>query len=94
MPTPVIDLAEIRREREAKARADALLVSQHVDELVPNRTYYEIWGANVHAVQGYINSLMAEVESFGCGSARFIGPRKIGGVYVARGVCVVTLDYG
>jgi hypothetical protein len=84
----IIDLSAARRKRHQPL---AVSVESETDSNDPNRCWYLISAATSHAVQDYIDSLIAEVESFGNGGyGRFIGPKRaFGGDYQAMGWTVV-----
>ncbi len=91
----VIDLADHRRAREIEATVAPVTFEREADPEHPNRSYYVISSAKSAAVQGFINSLLAEAESFGngYGYVHFVGPRRHHtGVYFAFGEVVVNPD--
>ena len=89
----VTDLTDYRLQREA-GLAPAK-VEREVDPLCANRSYYLITGETSAAVQGAINGLVAEVESFASGHGTFIGPRRgRNGRYFAIGETIVNIEEG
>lgn len=74
----VIDLDVFRREREAQARDNGLIVVRGESPDNPAVSYYKISGPSFAAVQTQINSLIAEVECFGNGSGQFLMPTRDG----------------
>ena len=70
-------------------------IEREVDPLCANRSYYLITGETSAAVQGAINGLVAEVESFASGHGTFIGPRRgRNGRYFAIGETIVNVEEG
>lgn len=91
----VTDLTDYRRQRDIALTVAPVNVEREADAMFPNRSYYVISSAKSAAVQGYINSLVAECELFGngYGYVHFIGPRwHSSGVYFAFGEVVVNPD--
>ena len=68
------------------------LVLRETDRENANRSYYFVVGEDRAVVQSAIDSLIAEVESFGNGYGEFMGPRRQGGLYFAIGEVVVRPD--
>lgn len=89
---PVIDLNNYRRQREAQGRAVPVKVLRETDPENPNRSYYFILGEDGTAVQSAIDSLLAEVESFGSGYGEFLQPRHHDGLWFSIGEVVVRPD--
>jgi hypothetical protein len=89
----VVDLGTFRRDRAA-ADAAALVVERGESPDNPNVSYYKIRGASFAAVQGEINGLIAEVESFGSGGhGTFLGPKRgDDGNYYALGRVEVAVE--
>jgi hypothetical protein len=89
----VVDLATVRREREAAAAACEIEVERQVDPDNGNMSFVVIRGASFDAVQSYINGLIAEIESFGNGYGSFMGPtRGPLGLYYAAGKIVAGVS--
>jgi hypothetical protein len=89
----VTDLTEYRLQREAELAPAVIL--REVDPHCANRSYYLITGETSAAVQGAINGLIAEVESFASGHGTFIGPRcGSNGRYFAIGETIVNVEEG
>ena len=88
----VVDLTTYRLQRES-ALAPAT-IEREPDCDNPNRNYYLITGETSAAVQGAINGLIAEVESFANGSGMFIGPRRGPNGYWALGETIVNIEEG
>jgi hypothetical protein len=83
----IIDLSAARRKRLVPQDVS---VESEIDKNNPNRCWYLISAATSHAVQDYIDGLIAEAESFGNGYGRFIGPKRaFGGDYQAMGWTIV-----
>jgi hypothetical protein len=79
----IVDLSAARRKRHQPL---AVSVESETDSNDPNRRWYLISSPNSHAVQDYIDGLIAEAESFGNGYGRFVGPKRaFGGDYQAMG---------
>lgn len=78
-------------EEEAAKRRPCVTIERGVDPKNPDRSAYRITGPNSWDVQEQINALTAEVEAFGTGYARFIGPHRIDvSKYVALGEVVLV----
>jgi hypothetical protein len=86
----ITDLGDYRRQREAELTP--AVVEREADPDNPNRSYFLITADTSAAVQGAINGLVAEVESFASGHGMFIGPRRGGPGYWAIGETVVNPD--
>jgi hypothetical protein len=84
----VTELKAFRRERAERNVADTHIVRE--DDSDNDRiSYYGIDGPSKAAVQSVIDSLIAEVESFGDGYGLFRGPsRTPNGRYIAFGKVV------
>ena len=89
---PVIDLDNYRRQREQQSRAIPVKVLRETDPENANRNFYFVLGEDFGAVQSAIDSLLAEVESFGSGYGEFTRPRLHDGLYFAFGEVVVRPD--
>jgi hypothetical protein len=88
----IVDLGEFRRQRERDAAA-SLVVERGESPDNPNVSYYKIRGATFEVVQGEINGLIAEVETFAQGHGAFLGPKRgDDGMYYALGRVEVTPD--
>jgi hypothetical protein len=88
----ITDLNDYRRQREQQSRALPVKVLRETDPENVNRSHYFILGEDVGAVNSAIDSLLAEVESFGNGYGEFTRPRLHDGLYFAFGEVVVRPD--
>jgi hypothetical protein len=89
----VIDLNDIRRQREDDVRNKPATVMSETDSECPRRTAHLIVGDTREAVQAKIAWLVAEVESFGAGGyGEFDGPTRFKGFYYAIGQTVKFED--
>jgi hypothetical protein len=87
MSAAIYNISEARRKRYLPHDVS---VESEQDSNDPNRRWYLISAASSHAVQDYIDGLIAEAEAFGNGYGRFIGPKRaFGGDYQAMGWTVV-----
>ena len=83
----IIDLSAARRKRLVPQDVS---VESEIDKNNPNVRWWYLSATSSHAVQEYIDSLFAEVESFGKGYGRFIGPKRaFRGDYQAMGWTIV-----
>lgn len=90
----VVDFSDYKFHREIFKRDDTLIVERRPDRDFPNRTLHFIHAKTADGVQAYINSLIAECESFASGSVEAIGPSRTPFGYGAVAVCIVRPDYG